>query len=48
MIIIRLLVFRESRNQINSPDDFEEGGVVQIIGPDDEKGSVKQNKADEK
>lgn len=47
MIIIRLLVWRESKNKLNSSDDSGEGGIVELVSPD-EKGSVEENKVDEK
>lgn len=48
VIIIRLLVLRESKKNLSLSDDSGEGGVVELVNPDDEKGSVEQNKADEK
>ncbi|KAI7774156.1 pantothenate transporter liz1 [Diaporthe eres] len=47
VIIIRLLVWRESKNRLNSSDDSGEGGVVELVSPD-EKGSVEEKKVDEK
>ncbi|KAL1861519.1 hypothetical protein Daus18300_008781 [Diaporthe australafricana] len=48
VIIIRLLVLRESKNRLKSTEDLGEGGVVELVNPDDEKGSMKQAKGDEK
>lgn len=48
MIIIRLLVLRESKNKLESSDDLGERGVVELVSPDDENSSVGQNKIDEK
>lgn len=47
VIIIRLLVWRESKNKLISSDDSGEGGVVELVSPD-EKGSVEDKKVDEK
>lgn len=46
--MIRLLVLRESKNNPNFSDNSVECGVIELVSPDDEKGSVKQSKADEK
>ena len=48
VIVIRLLVLRESRNERSTSDACGECGVVELVSPDDEKGSVEQNKAGEK
>lgn len=40
VIIIRLLVLRESKKELSLLDDSGEGGVVELVNPDDEKGSV--------
>lgn len=48
MIIIRLLVLRESKNKLESSGDLGERGVVEPVSPDDERSSVGQNKVDEK
>lgn len=48
VIIIRLLVLRESKNKLDPSDDLGKRGVVELVSPDDEKGSVGHNKVDEK